>query len=64
MINSMGDTATNVSGGGKFMRQVYPGTIAMERVQTTTSWTAAEASSQMFELTTDFFTPAPLIGQK
>jgi cysteine-rich repeat protein len=64
MINSMGDTATNVSGGGKFMRQAYPGTIAMERVQATTSWTAAEASSQMFELTTDFFTAASAVWQK
>ena len=46
------------------MRQVYPGTIAMERVQATTSWTAAEASSNMFELTTDFFTPATINGAK
>lgn len=46
------------------MRQVYPGTIAMERIQATTSWTAADASSQMFELTTDFFTPAAMIGLK
>ena len=46
------------------MRQVDPGTIAMARVQATTSWSAAEASSQMFELTTDFFTPAPAVGQK
>jgi hypothetical protein len=46
------------------MRQVYPGTVAMERVQSTTSWTAAEASAQMFEATAEFFTPATLVGLK
>jgi cysteine-rich repeat protein len=64
MINSMSDTATNIAGWGKFMRQAYPGTIAMARVQNTTSWSAQNASSEMFELTPQFYSPAPAVGQK
>lgn len=46
------------------MRQAYPGTIAMARVQNTTSWSAQNASSEMFELTPQFYSPAPAVGQK
>lgn len=64
MINSMGDTATNVSGGSKFIRQSYAGTIGLERTQLTTSWTQQGTTANMFELTPEFFTTAADNGLK
>lgn len=64
-ITGIAFEARNRTGINTAIYQIEPCYISMARIKPTqTNWRAMMASSEMFELTTNFFTGAKLIGQE